>query len=55
MTIRTKYALMTAALIGSVVAAITESLTLSVMDAASGAETANMPGLMELGLVLETP
>jgi len=38
-----------------VVAAITESLILSVMDAASGAETANMPGLMELGLVLETP
>lgn len=38
-----------------IVAAITETLALSVMDAASGAETANVPGLMELGLVLETP
>lgn len=38
-----------------VVAAITETLALSVMDAASGAETANVPGLMELGLVVETP
>jgi methylamine dehydrogenase heavy chain len=38
-----------------IVAAITETLALSVMDAASGSETANVPGLMELGLVLETP
>ncbi len=38
-----------------IVAAITESLTLSVMDAATGAQTANVPGLMELGLVVETP
>jgi len=38
-----------------VVAAITETLALSVMDAASGAETVNLPGLLELGLVLETP
>jgi methylamine dehydrogenase heavy chain len=38
-----------------IVAAITETLALSVMDAATGAESANVPGLMELGLVLETP
>lgn len=38
-----------------IIAAITETLALSVMDLASGAEISNAPGLMELGLVLETP
>jgi methylamine dehydrogenase heavy chain len=38
-----------------ILAAITETLALAVMDATSGAHLSSMPGLMELGLVLETP
>jgi methylamine dehydrogenase heavy chain len=38
-----------------ILAAITETLSLSIMDAASGTQTGNLGGLMELGLVLETP
>jgi methylamine dehydrogenase heavy chain len=38
-----------------ILAAITETLSLSIMDAATGTQTGNLGGLMELGLVLETP
>jgi methylamine dehydrogenase heavy chain len=38
-----------------IVAAITETLNLSIMDAATGAQTHSMSGLLELGLVVETP
>jgi methylamine dehydrogenase heavy chain len=38
-----------------ILAAITETLGLAIMDAASGAQTGSMTGLSEFGLVLETP
>ncbi len=38
-----------------ILAAITETLGLAIMDAASGAQTGSMTGLAEFGLVLETP
>jgi methylamine dehydrogenase heavy chain len=38
-----------------ILAAITETLGLSIMDAASGTQTGSMAGLLEIGLVLETP
>lgn len=38
-----------------ILAAITETLSLAIMDATSGAHLSSMPGLLELGLVLETP
>lgn len=38
-----------------ILAAITETLALSIMDAATGAQSANLSGLLEIGLVVETP
>jgi methylamine dehydrogenase heavy chain len=38
-----------------ILAAITETLGLSIMDAATGTQTGSMTGLLEIGLVLETP
>jgi methylamine dehydrogenase heavy chain len=38
-----------------ILAAITKMLGLSIMDAATGTQTGSMAGLLELGLVLETP
>ena len=38
-----------------ILAAITETLGLSIMDAATGTQTGSMTGLLEIGFVLETP
>jgi methylamine dehydrogenase heavy chain len=38
-----------------ILAAVTETLGLSIMDAASGAQLSSMTGLTQFGLVLETP
>ncbi len=38
-----------------ILAAITETLGLAIMDAASGKQTGSMTGLLEMGFVLETP
>jgi methylamine dehydrogenase heavy chain len=38
-----------------ILAAITETLGLSIMDAATGTQTGSMTGLLEIGFVVETP
>ncbi len=38
-----------------ILAAITETLGLAIIDATSGAQTSSMSGLLELGLVVDTP